>query len=150
LGGKKMADSNALKKEKKFSLIELIMIVMVVGIVFTLVIPLRNDYVYKERMSEAIRNIQIIARANVEFKNNPDNGYYAFDLGMLNVKENLVKYTDDFLFEYSLSDSSTVVATSNKNFGKEGAIIFYFLPTGPWQLGKNKATKNTLNSNWLP
>ncbi|MCD4817404.1 MAG: hypothetical protein K8S23_01785 [Candidatus Cloacimonetes bacterium] len=144
-----MADSNALKKEKKFSLIELIMIIMVVGIIFTLIIPLRNDYVYKERLGEAIRNIQIIARADVEFKNNPDNGYYAFDLGMLNIKDKLEKNTEEYLFEYTLTDS-TVVATTKEIFGKKGAQISYFLPTGPWQLGEDKVSKNILNANWLP
>ena len=144
-----MAEESAIKKNDKFSLIELLMIIMLVGIVFTLVIPLRNDYVYKDKMKEAVRNIQIIARADIAFKENPENGYYAFDLSMLNVKDKLEKETDDFLFEYSLTDT-TVIATSTAAFGKKGVEIFYYLPSGPWQLGDSKVTKNTLDANWLP
>jgi Tfp pilus assembly protein PilE len=144
-----MTDSNEVMKKSKFSLIELLMIIMLVGILFTLIIPLRNDFLYKNRLSEAIKNIQIIAHENIKFKEDPDNGYYAFDLSMLNVSDKLEKVANDFMFDYSLTDS-TVVATSNKNFGREGAIVFYFLPSGPWQLGDSQATKNVLDANWLP
>lgn len=144
-----MADEYEVIKKDKFSLIELLMIIMLVGILFTLIIPLRNDYIYKNRLNEAIKNIQIIARENVKFKENPDNGYYAFDLSMLNVKDKLEKPTEEFMFEYSLTDS-TVVATSKKNFGMEDAVVFYYLPSGPWQLGDTNATEKSLNANWLP
>jgi Tfp pilus assembly protein PilE len=144
-----MTDSNKLLNEGRFTLIELLMIIMLIGILFTLIIPLRNDYLYKNRMQEAIINIQIIARENVKFKESPENGYYAFDLSMLKISDKLEKNSNAPMFEYSLTDS-TVVATSNRNFGREGAVIFYYLPSGPWQLGDTPATKNSLDANWLP
>jgi len=142
-----MAKNTTLEKNSKFSLIELLMIIMLVGIVFTLIVPLMNDSKNHAKMDEAIKNIQIIARADVAFKNDPMNGYYAFDLSMLNFE--LEEFHPEFIFDYSLTDS-TVVARTNKNFGKEGAGIFYYLPSGPWGVEDNKVSTETFDANWLP
>ena len=144
-----MSQDTSIKKQTKFSLIELLMLIMVVGIVFTLIIPLRTDNVNKKKLGEAIKNVQIIARADVEFFQNPDNGYYAFDLSMLDVKGKLEKTSNDFLFDYSLTDS-TVVATTNAKFGKEGASFMYFLPSGPFMLAEDKLSTSLIDDNWLP
>ncbi|OQX71989.1 MAG: hypothetical protein B6D62_00515 [Candidatus Cloacimonas sp. 4484_275] len=144
-----MAEDLLIKKKREFSLIELLMIIMVVGIIFTLVIPMNIDRRNYSKIKEAIKNIQIIARADNEFKNNPENGYYAFDIGMLNVADKLEKTGDVFLFDYSVTDS-TVVATTNENFGKAGAVIYYYLPNGPWGIGKDKISESVLDPAWLP
>jgi competence protein ComGC len=140
---------NSIEKKSKFSLIELLMIIMVVGIVFTLIVPMQTDKNNHEKIKEAIKNIQIITRANIAFKSDPENGYYAFDVSMLNIDDKLEKKGDNFLFDYTLTDT-TVIATTNKFFGKEGAEIFYYLPQGPWQAGKNSVTKKIIDPNWLP
>lgn len=144
-----MAEDTSMEKKGKFSLIELLMIIMLVGIIFTLIVPLRTDKINHGKIKEAIKNIQIIARADVAFKEDPENGYYAFDVSMLNINDKLEKTNDEFIFDYSLTDS-TVVATTNMNFGKEGAVIYYYLPTGPWNIGNDKISKSILDSNWLP
>lgn len=145
----KMAEDTSMEKKGKFSLIELLMIIMLVGIIFTLIVPLRTDKINHGKIKEAIKNIQIIARADVAFKEDPENGYYAFDVSMLNINDKLEKTNDEFIFDYSLTDS-TVVATTNMNFGKEGAVIYYYLPNGPWNVGDDKISKSILDSNWLP
>ncbi len=144
-----MAENTKIEKKNKFSLIELLMIIMLVGIIFTLIIPLQTDKKNYEKMKEAIRNIQVIARADVIFKNDPENGYYAFDVSMLNIDKELIKPGNDFFFDYSLTDS-TVVATTNDNFGKKGASVYYYLPQGPWGVGDDKISKSVIDPNWLP
>jgi hypothetical protein len=158
-----MAENTAIEKKGKFSLIELLMIIMIVGIVFTLIIPLRNDRIIQEKIKEAVMNIQIIARADIAFKEDPANGYYIFehnvltmDTGdgntgddLLNVQGDLEKFADVFYFDYSVTDS-TVMATTNANFGKEDAVIFYYLPNGPWNVGNDKVSKDIFDPNWLP
>lgn len=159
-----MAENNRIEKKSKFSLIELLMIIMLVGIVFTLIVPLRNDKINKEKLNEAIKNIQIIARAEMDWFNDPDlgDGSWAFehivvkfDNGvekgddLMNVTKNLEKDGDFFLFDYSVNDS-TIVATTNKNFGKEGAKVMYYLPSGPWNIGKDSVSEKVLDPNWLP
>jgi competence protein ComGC len=144
-----MSQDTSIKKQSKFSLIELLMLIMIVGIVFTLIIPLRSDRINKSKLSEGIKNVQIIARENVKFYEQPENGYYAFDLSMLDLKGKLEKTDGDFLFDYSLTDS-TVVATTNDNFGQAGAEFFYYLPRGPFQLSEDSVSKETFDQNWLP
>jgi len=173
--GGKMAESTNIENKKKFSLIELIMIIMLVGIVFTLIIPLRADRINHDKLKEAVYNMQVIARADVDFKQDPANGYYIFehtvvkldddgeytgeDLlyvldNLLTIKElegseKIEKNDKVFLFDYSVTDS-TVVGTTNKNFGKEDASIFYYLPNGPWGVNKDKISDSVFDPNWLP
>ena len=136
---------------------------MLVGIVFTLIIPLRADKLNHEKLKEAVYNMQIIARADVEFKEDPANGYFIFehtvvkldDEGnytgedLLYIIDDLNKTNDEFLFDYSVTDT-TVVGTSNKNFGKEGASIYYYLPNGPWGVRNDKISDSIFDPNWLP
>ncbi len=158
-----MADNTSIEKKSKFSLIELLMIIMLVGIIFTLIIPLRIDRINQKKLKEAIYNIQVIARADIAFKEDPANGYYIFEHtvikldeennysgdDLLNIQQKLKKSDDLFYFDYSVSDS-TVFATTNKNFGKDGAIVYYYLPNGPWGVGNDKISKNVIDPNWLP
>jgi hypothetical protein len=158
-----MAENTKIEKNKKFSLIELVMIIMLVGIVFTLIIPLRTDKVNHGKLNEAVYNMQVIARADVEFKIDPANGYYIFehtvvkldDEGeytgedLLYVMEDLKKTNDEFIFDYSVTDS-TVVGTTNSNFGKVGASIYYYLPNGPWGVSNDKISDSIFDPNWLP
>ena len=161
--GGKMAENTKIEKTKKFSLIELIMIIMLVGIVFTLIIPLRADKLNHEKLKEAVYNMQVIARADVEFKEDPANGYFIFehtvvkldDEGnytgedLLYIIDDLKKTNDEFLFDYSVTDT-TVVGTTNKNFGKQGASIYYYLPNGPWGVRNDKISDSIFDPNWLP
>jgi hypothetical protein len=170
-----MAENYGIRKKGKFSLIELLMIIMLVGIVFTLIIPLKTDQIRRERLNEAVRNMQIIARENVKFKNDPDkgDGSYMFEHtvvkfleesrdennniipasekgdDLLNIIDELIKEGEFFFFDYSVSESS-IVAVTNKNFGKTGAKIFYYLPTGPWGVSDDKLSKSVIDPNWLP
>lgn len=145
-----MAEINEISAEKKFSLVELLMIIMVVGIAFTIIVPLSISKKNHQKLDEAIYNLQLIAQKNVEFFNDPNNGYYAFDVSMLNIADDAYKTTDgEFIFDYSLTDS-TVVATTNASYGTEGARVIYYLPKGPWDLGSDKVSTSTFDKAWLP
>ncbi len=173
--GGNMDNNSSIEQKSKFSLIELLMIIMIVGIVFTLIIPIRTDRVNQEKVKEAIKNLQIIARADVAWKNDVDggDGSYMFEhtvvryepaakdsMGniippqeagedLLYVADKLEKTGEFFFFDYAITDSS-VVAISNQNFGTEGVKIQYFLPRGPFQAGKDAVTKSIIDVNWLP
>ncbi|MFC1887737.1 type II secretion system protein [Candidatus Cloacimonadota bacterium] len=170
-----MAEDYSIRKKGKFSLIELLMIIMLVGIIFTLIVPLRNDQIRRERLKEAVKNMQIIAREDVKWRNNPNlgDGSFAFDHtvikfvdesrdennnlipasetgeDLMNVRDNLEKEGEFFYFDYSVTDS-TVVAITNNNFGKAGAKIFFYLPTGPWGVAGDRVSKSVIDPNWLP
>lgn len=140
-----MSELNTPTRKKQFSLIELLMILMMVGIIFTLIIPIREDRRNHERVREAIREMRIITAANIDFKNDPANGYFAFDLGQLNIDHLL----EENYFNYALSDT-TVIAVSNENFSVKGAEIYFYLPSGPWMAKDDDLTRSVINPNWLP
>lgn len=145
-----MAEINEIHSDKRFSLVELLMIIMLVGIIFTIVVPMSIQKKNHEKITEAVYNLQLIAMKNVEFYNNPDNGYYAFDVSQLNIEEDLYKKTNgELIFDYSLTDS-TAVATTNEKYGIEGAKVIYYLPKGPWSLGDDKVSTSTFDPVWLP
>ena len=166
-----MADNNLIEKKKKFTLIELLMIIMVVGIIFTLIIPLQSDKIIRQKLDEAIKNLQLIARSDIAWSE--VNGYYIFDHtvvkynkaakdsfgdfipafesgeDLLNIRDQLDKSSEFFYFDYSVNDS-TVVAITNRHFGKEGAMIYLYLPNGPWGIGKDNTSRSLIDPNWLP
>ncbi len=144
-----MSEDISIKQKKKFSLIELLMIIMLVGIIITFTVPLQTAKKNKEKLSEAIVNLQKIARIDVNFKNNPNggDGDYAMIIDQLNLQKNpdiKMKY-----FDYSVTDT-TIVAVTNKNFGKTGAGVFFYLPEGPFGLTDNPESKKVFDANWLP
>ena len=133
-----MTDNTIVEKKGKFSLIELLMVIMLVGIIFTLTIPLRNDRVNQKKMKEAIYNIQVIARADVDFKNDPANGYYIFE-------HSVVKFNEDGT--YSGEDLLNITDNLQKT---EDFFYFDYLPSGPWSVGEDKISKSVFDPNWLP
>lgn len=134
------------KKKGRFSLIEYLMLLMLVGIVFTFIVPLREDLVNHEKAKEAIRDLQIISRANVAFQQDPESfGFYAFDLRQLNI-DHLIEL---HYFNYELTDSM-VVAVTTEEFGRKGAKIYYYLPNGPMQVADDRLSRELINPNWLP
>ena len=144
-----MSKDISIKQKKKFSLIELLMIIMLVGIIITFTLPLKTAKKNKEKLSEAIINLQKIARVDVNFKKDPNggDGDYAMIIDQLNLQKNpniKMKF-----FDYSVTDT-TVVAVTNKTFGKTGAGVFYYLPEGPFDLTDKPISKKVFDPNWLP
>lgn len=142
-----------MERKKSFSLIELLMILMLVGIVITFIIPMRNNLTYQNRIKEAATNMQILARAT--------NRAFTDTLATDPRKEiDWQQLSSDYsevineplkaeFFEYTATDS-IITATSTKAFGKEGLIINYAMPKGPFSIGEDTKSKDTLDRNWLP
>ncbi|MCF7919984.1 MAG: hypothetical protein K9N06_08730 [Candidatus Cloacimonetes bacterium] len=112
-----MSEINEIHSEKKFSLVELLMIIMLVGIIFTIIVPLSIKTKNHQKITEAIYNLQLIAYHDVQFYNNPDNGYYAFDLSMLNIPEDLFRKTKgELIFNYTLNDTTLEATLKGRKF----------------------------------
>ncbi|HOE90532.1 MAG TPA: type II secretion system protein [Candidatus Cloacimonadota bacterium] len=92
---------------KNFSLIDLLMIIMIVGLVALAVFPKIQDSKNEKIIINSLTKMNLIIKANEQFKK--EDGDYAFDISQLNLKDEL---KDDF-FEFTLNDTA-IVATSNK------------------------------------
>lgn len=134
----------------KFSLIELLTILILVGLVFVFIIPVRQTGINQKRVQEAVNTILMISDKADEFKRDPDNGYYPIDISQLN----LGSLIESDFFEYSIvSDDSTVVAESKQSFGKKGAVLVYSLTGKQYRIGKgdnDEISQKYINENWLP
>lgn len=133
-------------KDKKFSLIDLLMIIMIVGIIFTFTVPLKQIKMSQARVHDILADMRFIANENVKFSESEmGDGDYAFDISQLNLQKDL----NDKYFEFSLTDSS-VVAVTKKDFGKAGAEIHYYLPNGPFTVNEDDLSRKLIDPNWLP
>ena len=101
-----MSEDISIKQKKKFSLIELLMIIMLVGIIITFTLPLKTAKENKAKLSEAIMNLQKIARIDVRFKNDPNggDGDYAMIIDQLNLQK--IQDIKMNYFDYSVTDTT--------------------------------------------
>jgi len=153
-------DDNELSitRKSKFSLIELLMIIMLVGIVITFVIPLQQMKQNKAHTQIAVDNLSLIHQMNEQFKADPNLGAgdYAFDISMLNIRpgqeySGVVADTTYFSYYFDPNDNTIIVAESKPAFGKEGIKVVYYQPDGPYTvLYENDADKDVIQKNWLP
>ena len=134
-----MAQQN---EAKKATLIEVLMVILIVGIIVILVFPAIGEKRNKDRMDlEVFPTFDIILQANEQF--NADQGYYAFDITMLNLTDVL---EGKQFFEFSLTDT-TVIATTTNKFGKAGAQIVYNFDKDYWSV---TGTEDVIDESWLP
>ncbi len=136
-------ESNVQRKTK-FSLLELTMIIMIVGIVFVFWLPMQADKKMQKKVQVAVEQINQIAKEDNEFK--AQTSFYFDDIKQMNVFEKL----DKRYFTYALGDSSTVVATSTQAFGVKDAKIVFRLPTGPFEVASDDLSKKYIDTYWLP
>jgi Tfp pilus assembly protein PilE len=143
------AETSATPIYAKFSLIELLTILLLVGLIFVFVVPVNQAKINRDRVNEAISTMKLIGDKAEEFKNNPDNGYYP-DLSQLNLDAK----TKSAFFDYTIvADDSTIVAETTPSFGKKGAFLIYSLSGKQYRIGKGDTdteSKKYLNENWLP
>ena len=148
----------SITQKSKFSLIELLMIIMLVGIVITFVIPLQQMKQYKARTQIAVQNLDMIHQLNEEFKANPDLGAgdYAFDISMLNIRpgkeyNGVSPDTTYFAYYFDPNDDTVIVAETKPAFGAEGIKVVYYQPDGPYTvLYEDEDDEDVIQKNWLP
>ena len=139
---------NQTNQGAKFSLIELMTILILVGLVFIFVIPVHQAKVNSIRVQDAVSTMKMIGEKADDFKNNPDNGYYP-DISQLNLGEQ----TKSRFFSYAINaDDSTVVAETTPAYGKKGAYLIYSLTAKQFVIGKgdsDKLSKQVINDIWV-
>ncbi len=106
-------------KNKGFTLLELLVVVLIIGILASIALPQYQKAVEKARMTEAVMLVQAIARANQAFY--LANGRYAtFDeLDLLDIEIPGSRYehyskTKDFVYAPSGSISSNYIALAKR------------------------------------
>jgi hypothetical protein len=132
------------RTKTKFSLLELTMILMIVGIIFVFWLPMQADKKMQKKVAVAIEEINKIATEDNAFK--ASTTFYFDDIKQMDAYKNL----DQRYFTYALTDSAVVVATSTQEFGIKDAKIIFRLPTGPFEVGNDDTSKKYIDPYWLP
>ncbi|MEA1971783.1 MAG: type II secretion system protein [Candidatus Cloacimonadota bacterium] len=135
------------KKQRKFSLIDLLMIIMIVGIIFTFYGPLKQIKLSQKRVHAILNDLEFIAQKDVQFsRTEAGDGDYAFDISQLNLKDGVL---EEEFFTFGVSDT-TVYAISKDTFGEAGAELHYYLPNGPFSVKEDELSRKVIEPNWLP
>lgn len=149
-----MSDKNTAKSDNnpksRFTLIELLSILLLVGLIFVFVVPVNQAKISRERVNEAVNTLRILGEKAQAFKDNPDNGYYP-DLSQLNLGDQFKSR----YFTYAINpDDSTAVAITTLEFGSPDSLyIVYNLNGKQYRVGKNDNDIESLkriNENWIP
>ncbi len=150
-----MAETQTKKKKNvirsKFSLVELLTIIILIGLLFIIIVPVKQAKLSSERVTAAVQTIQMISAEAVQFKNNPENGYYP-DIDQLNLGDKIK--SEYFTYSISAEDTSGVVlAVTKPAFGKEDLYLTYNIANKQFQVGKSESdqvSSKYINENWLP
>jgi type II secretory pathway pseudopilin PulG len=92
---------------KHFSLIDLLMVIIIVGIVSLAIFPKMQDSKNEKIIINSLEKMQLIINANEKLKT--ETGDYAFDIDMLNLKDQI---KDDY-FQFVVNDTSIVAYSKN-------------------------------------
>ncbi len=125
---------------KKFSLIDLLMIIMLVGVILTIIIPIQQSRKHEVMVKESFSEMQKIIKANEDLKNS-DWGEYAFDISMLNISD-----LDESMFKFTVNDTS-IVAVTDKLSNEEKAYYYHLFDR---RFRVRHDSKDIIFDAWLP
>jgi len=128
-------------KKGKFSIIDLVMIIMVVGVIMTIVIPVQQTKSHETYVKNSLQDMARIINANEKFKLNDLFEEYAPSLNYLKLEG-----LDQSIFTYTLTDT-TVVATSSK-LAKYDKSYYYDLREKKFRVSED--SEDIILAPWMP
>jgi len=131
-------------KKLQFSIIDLMMMIMVIGVICTIYIPVHKSNLHQKYVRESLKDIQAILNANEVYKRNDEFGEYAWDLGQL--REKLDLKLDSNVFKYTLNDT-TIVAVSDQ-LAREETSYYYDLKSRKFHVAEG--SEEVIFKAWLP
>ena len=121
----------ACPRDLGFSLIEVIVVIVVIGIMLAVALPKYNRVVEKSRQAEALTNLAAIRGAQMRYY--AENGEWASDFNKLDVEDPSDDIDGYFSYYISFSESPLTVASAIRNTNKNccfGAYTAYVASSG--------------------
>ena len=121
-----------INRRSGFTMLELIMVVIIIGVLAALAVPQYTSFVEKARAAEAINYIGALKSASIAYAAERSNGYYPANLAALT---GMAASTP--LWSYSLLGSTnvSVAIAATRTGGPGGTIILTYVGatgTGTW------------------
>ena len=138
---KKVAEKKQVKSKPrgKFTIMDLLMVIMVVGVFFTLTLSVQQTKRYEAIVRESVDDMITILNALERFK--VEEGFEAHDISQLNLR-NLKSQS----FTYAMSDTA-IVATSTTLVAVEKEF-YYDLRDRRFRV--NPESRDIIEVGWLP
>jgi len=127
-------------QKTKFSIIDLMMMIMVIGVICTILIPVQQSRKHQTFVLNSLQDMANIRAANEIYKANDEWGDYSWNLNELNVK------VDQSIFVYALSDTA-IVAETNK-LAREPKSFYLDMKTGKYHVAEG--SEDIIFKAWMP
>ena len=128
-------------QKSKFSIIDLLMIIMVVGVVLTIILPLQQTRRHEALVRSSLTEMEKIIRANEDFKLYSGWDTYAMDIGQLNLRD-----LDTSALRFAITDTSVVAITTNLGGEEKG----YWFDLRDKRFRVNEDSRDKIVDAWLP
>jgi len=134
--------NNGVSAQKSvFSIIDLLMIIMIVGVVSTIVLPLQQTRKHETLVRASLKEMEKIILANEDFKLYSGWDTYAMDIGQLNLRD-----LDTSVFRFAITDTSVVATTTMLGTREKG----YWFDLRDKRFKVNEDSKDVIVDIWLP
>ncbi|MCL2064151.1 MAG: hypothetical protein FWG98_07245 [Candidatus Cloacimonetes bacterium] len=148
-----MTENNATinQKEKKpkgkFTIIDLLMIIMIVGVALTITLPLKQAREHEAIVRNSVMELEKIMRANEFFRLNSGWDSYAMDLSQLRgFSPQYLRDLDTSIFTFTVTDTSIVATTNHLAQTEKG----YWFDLRDKRFRVNDDSKDVIVDAWLP
>ena len=133
--------------KNKFSIIDLLMVIMIVGVLLTIILPLRQSRKHETLVRESLKEIEKIIHANEYFKLNSGWDTYAMDISQLRgFSTEQMRTLNTTVFTFAVNDTS-IVATTNK-LGQTEKGYWFDLRDKRFRVQED--SKDVIVDAWLP
>ena len=147
-----MTDKNSTTKAEKkphgkFSVIDLLMIIMIVGVALTIMLPLQQTRRHEAIVRNSLMEMEKIILANEYFRLNSGWETYAFDLSQLrDFSTQYMRDLDTSTFHFAVNDTAIVATTSQLGQTEKG--YWYDLRDKRFRVFDD--SKDVIVDAWLP
>ena len=132
-------NENAGFSQPRITLLDLMMVFMIIGVILTLIIPLRQSKTHEQLVKDSLKQMEAIIVAYDHFFHNE--GWQPFDLSQLNLRN-----IDTSVFSFALTDTAIVATTDQIGLSEKA----YFFDLRDRRLRVREDSKEYIYDAWLP
>jgi Tfp pilus assembly major pilin PilA len=145
-----MTDTNSPqgnKQKGKFSIIDLLMMIMIVGVILTIILPLQQTRKHEAIVRASLIEMEKVIRANEYFKLYSGWDEYAMDITQLrDFSHRYLSDLDTSIFTFTVNDTSIIATT--KHIGRYDASYWLDLRDGMIRVSDD--SRDVIIPAWLP